>query len=174
MGTWQSTGYCLKSAGFHPLDDWKHLKPAPWVLLGRRICAFFVRVLFFLPCYLIQCVWDEVNKNHYLQLVLHLDHKVVCASQRAPWAIAAETGGLTCCPSCQSWWLKLCHQLRQCLAKCTVSCDWILCESVLCCRSCWPFSFFLSFLMWYLLSLFIYVFQRNPAALHSRPLCPTF
>lgn len=78
-----------------------------------------------------------MNKNHYLQLVLHLDHKVVCASQRASRAIAAETGRLrrTANRASRHDW-NWATELRQCLAKCAVSCDWILCESVLCCRSC--------------------------------------
>lgn len=65
---------------------------------GGKFVHFFFLFLFLVILY---SVW-LIEQNHYLQLFLHLGYKVVCASQRASWAIAAETRGLKCCQLCQS------------------------------------------------------------------------
>lgn len=121
---------------------------------GGKFVHFFFRFLFLVILY---SVW-LIEQNHYLQLFLHLGYKVVCASQRASWAIAAETRGLKCCQLCQSDdWNRATSLDNVWLNVWSAVIEYLVNLSFL--VACTGLFFFFS--LWYLLSLFIYVFSAK-------------
>lgn len=107
------------------------------------------------------------ENNHQLQpqSTSVWDH-TASASQRIFTAIAVGTRGLKRCQLCQSDNWNLATSLDIIWLNVWSAVFLILCEFVLCCQSYW---LFFCFFMWSVLSLFIYVFQRNPAAQVFRP-----
>lgn len=124
---------------------------------GGKFVHFFLPL--FVPCYFIQCV-----TNWTKPLFAALPPSGLQSSLCQSTSIVSHRSGderLKVLPIVPVWWLKPSHQLRQCLAKCMVSCDWILGESVLPCRSYWPFFFPLCGICCHYLFM---CFRRNPAA----------
>lgn len=124
---------------------------------GGKFVHFFLPL--FVPCYFIQCV-----TNWTKPLFAALPPSGLQSSLCQSTSIVSHRGRderLKVLPIVPVWWLKPSHQLRQCLAKCMVSCDWILGESVLSCCLYRPFFFSLCGICCHYLFM---CFRRNPTA----------